>query len=180
MLGVYWGCLIVGALLAVLTIVFGEVLGGALDGMLEFLSLDGVGVEPGSVLGGVTIFGGAGVLLTQYTALGTWWTAVSALAIALALSAALHFFYFKPMKAAENSTAFSLSELVGSIVEVTVPIPAQGYGEVMVSLGTGRTNQIAASWERKAIPRSSKAVVVEVKDGVLYVSPYERAGGTGS
>jgi membrane protein implicated in regulation of membrane protease activity len=173
MLEVYWGCLIVGALIAVVTILFGEALGGALDAVLDLFSLDGIGIDPMTVVGGITIFGGAGVLLTRYTDLGTWWTVPTALAIALVLSAALYFFYLKPMKAAENSTAFSVTELVGSIVEVTVPIPAKGYGEVMVSTGTGRTNQIAASWERKDIPRSSKAVVVEVNDGILYVSPYD-------
>lgn len=36
----YWGCLIGGILFAVVTVLLGDILSSALDGLLDFLSVD--------------------------------------------------------------------------------------------------------------------------------------------
>ncbi|MNP58853.1 putative membrane protein YuaF [compost metagenome] len=75
------------------------------------------------------------------------------------------------MENSENSTGFSESELPGKVGEVTVPIPAHGYGEVMVKLVGGNTLHIASSWDRKEIPAGTVVVVIETaKDGTVQVS----------
>lgn len=175
MLALYWGCLIGGAMFTLVTIVFGDVLDAAVDGMLDFLSLDSAQfLHPLTLVGGVTIFGGAGILMTEYTAWTAWIILICSACLAFLLSAAMYFSYVKPMKHAENSTAYSVKELVGTIVEVSLPIPAGGYGEIIVRTGAGGvSNQIAAGWGDAKIDRDQRAVVVDVRDGVLYVSPFD-------
>ncbi|MNR55843.1 hypothetical protein D3C85_1763010 [compost metagenome] len=77
------------------------------------------------------------------------------------------------MRQSENSTAFSMRELTGKIAEVTVPIPQHGYGEVMVKVGAGFTNQIAASLDGTWLVSGSRVVIVEVKEDVLFVALLE-------
>ncbi|QAY65487.1 NfeD family protein [Paenibacillus protaetiae] len=166
-----WGCLIGGALYAIVFVVFGDGISQAIDGMFEFLSWDGhPWAEPTTIVGGITVFGGAGLLLRQYSSLGALAVIVLALVIAAVVSGALFFLYVRPMKNSENSIAYSLREFTGALAEVITPIPEQGYGEVLVKAGAGYTNQIAASFEGKPIPGGARVVVVEVKEDTLYVS----------
>lgn len=164
-------CLIGGVLYAIVSVIFGDWISQALDGMFDFLSLDGPSfLQPMTIVGGITIFGGAGLLLERYS--GLTWTMIALLALLIAIAGAIavFFLYVRPMENSENSIAFTLGSLAGSLGEVIVPIPEQGCGEVLVKVGAGNTNQIAASYEERAIPSGSRVVVVEVREGVLYVS----------
>jgi hypothetical protein len=172
---VYWICLLGGLALAVVVLFVGDVLDGVLDGALDAL---GHGLlDPLSLVGGVTAFGGAGVVLTETTALGDGATAALAAAAALLLALGLHFAYVRPMKRGENSTAFSLKEYVGRAGEVNTAVPPRGYGEVLVRMGASTTFQPAASADGSAIPAGTPVVVVEVEpDGALRVVPFEEGG----
>lgn len=97
----------------------------------------------------------------------------ASLAAAIVLMVILYFVYVKPMRKAENSTGYSIRDLIGQIGEVSVPIPADGYGEVLVTAGFGRVNQIATSFDGKAIPDGTRVIVVDAADGVLRVSPFD-------
>ncbi|MFD2171062.1 protease [Tumebacillus lipolyticus] len=163
MLELFYGCLIGGILFAVITLIFGHLF--HIAGPEAF--------DPVIIVGWITSFGGTGVLLTTYTSLATWTVVFLAVTVALFLSIMLFFFYVKPMKRSENSTAFSLQDLTGRIGEVSVSIPAEGYGEVVLKIGAGLTNQIAASFDREAVPTGTKVLVVEAKESTLYVSRYD-------
>lgn len=174
---VYWGFFAGGVILAFVIVLFGDVLDGMLDGMLDgvldFLSLEfGEILNPMILVGGATVFGGAGILLTEYTAMQPVPIAVCALLLAVFCSLLVYFLYIKPMKKAENSTAFSIRELSGKIGEIITPVPSHGYGEILIRVGAGMTNQIAASFDHEEIASGTRVVVVEVKDNVLYVSPF--------
>ena len=172
MVEVYWSCLIGGVLFALLTILFGDILGDVFDGIFETLHFDFL--NPMVLVGGITIFGGSGVMLSRYTQVEPLLVALLSLIIALALSIVLYFTYVKPMKNSENSTGYSMQDLVGKIGEVTVPIPVGGYGEVLLKVGAGNTNQIAATLDQDEIPTGTRVVVGDIKEGVLYVFPYEK------
>lgn len=167
----FWGCFITGILFTVVTLVIGELLSSLTD------SLEGHGMaflHPVVLIGGLTIFGGSGIMLLRYTPLGPVLSLLLAICIALCLSTLTWFLYVKPMKQSENSTAFSRNGLIGKIAEVTVSIPESGYGEVIIRVGAaGLTNQIAASLEGTAITGGSRVVIVEVKGEVLFVSLLE-------
>jgi membrane-bound ClpP family serine protease len=178
MITFYWICLVTGVLFTVVTLLLGEVIGHWLGGLFHGASA-GIGhslhvLQPVSLVGGITALGACGLLLTQYTG----WPAAVVLILsaltAVGLSVAVAFFYVRPMQNSENSTGFSIKDLHGAVGEITVPIPSGGYGEVVMKVGAGRTNQIAASFDGAPVPEGSRVVVVESKDGVLYVSPLEK------
>lgn len=174
MLEFYWGCLIGGILFAFVTVILGDLIGDLLDGMLDFLKIDGPDfLEPMVIIGAITSWGGAGVLLSEYTSLEALTVAILSLISAFILSSLVFFFYVKPMQNAENSTSFSFQDFAGKVAEVSVTIPTVGYGEVLVKMGAGNTNQIAASFDGEEIQSGSRVIVIEAKDDTLYVSRYE-------
>lgn len=174
MLSVYWACLFGGVLFALVTVIFGDILGDLFDGFTDALSADHLDfLSPVVIVGGITAFGGAGIMLTDLTPLSAAATAAMALIIALTLSALVYFLYVKHMKNAENSTTYSNTDLVGRMGTVTIPIPAAGCGEVLVRIGAGNTNYPAASTEGREFPAGSRVVVAEVKDGTVWVLDYQ-------
>lgn len=173
MLELYWGCLIFGALFATVTVLFGDLFDNVFHGYFHTVSLDHLDwLQPAVIVGGMTIFGGMGVLLTKYTELMSSVIIMLSLLVAMLLSVLLYFMYIKPMKNCENSSGFFLKELIGRTGEVMVPVPASGCGEVLIKIGAGNTNQIAASKEKVEIPAGTQVIVADIRDGILYVSSY--------
>lgn len=167
----FWACLAGGVLFAVITVVFGDLISNALDGLLDFMSVDGHRIfEPMVLVSAITTFGGAGLLLLRYTPLAGASVIAAAFLISAVTGIIVYFAYVKPMENSENSTAFSIRDLSGRIGEVLVPIPPRGYGEVLVKAGAGNTNQIAASFDGEELEAGAKVVVVEVRDDTLFVS----------
>ena len=167
---VYWWCLGGGFAVTLLLFIVGDLLDGALDA-LGAVHLDHV-LDPLSVVGGVTVFGGAGLLLDAYTGLADTPAAVVAAALAVGLSVVLHFAYVRPMKRSENSTGFSQAEYAGKTGELSTSLTPDGFGEVIVRMGASTTFQTAASFDHTAIAEGSPVVVVEVApDGTLLVAP---------
>lgn len=173
MLEFYWTCLIGGVIFALVTVIFTDVIGNIMDGVFDMISADIHVFDPLVIIGGITVLGGAGITLTEYTGLSTGVVLLLSLLIAVFMSMLVFFFYVKPMKNTETSTGFSIQDLVGKIGEVIVPLPAKGYGEVLVKIGAGHTNQIAASFDREEIQAGTRVVVIEAKDDTLYVSRFE-------
>jgi membrane protein implicated in regulation of membrane protease activity len=171
MLELYWGCLIFGIIFALLSVVLGDFISDFFDGIFDFLSIDGPPfLQPMVIVGFITGFGGAGIVMTDYLAVAQVIIIPLAIIIALSLSVFVYYIYVKPMNNAEVSTGFTYADLVGAIAEVTIPLPKEGYGEVLINIGGGNTNQIAASFDQDEIASGERVVVVEVKDDTLYVS----------
>ncbi|MFD1773301.1 NfeD family protein [Paenibacillus rhizophilus] len=167
----YIGCLFLGVLFALVSLLAGDLIGHALGGMLDFLSFDAL--NPSVLAGGITVFGGAGILLTEYSGLTNDAILVLSLLISVFLSVLLYLGFVKPMNKSEMSTGFSMSELPGKIGEIIVPVPAQGFGEVMVRFGPANTLHTAASFDHRTLPAGTRVVIVEVSEGVALVSELE-------
>jgi membrane protein implicated in regulation of membrane protease activity len=171
---IYWYCLGGGFAFTLLLFVIGDLLEGALDaldGVLDAIDI-GDALDPMSLVGGVTVFGGAGLLLSTYAELATAPEIAIAASIAVLISLVLHFAYVKPMKRSENSTAFSHAEYVGKTGEIGTTVPAAGFGEVYVRMGASTTFQTASSFDGTEIPAGTAVVVVEAgQDGTLRVAP---------
>ena len=157
-ISIFQGSLIIGAILAVFVMVFDEVF--CFEGPINFSEL----------VTGITVFGGAGILLSERTNFSMMLIILFAIAIALLVTLAFYYLYLKPMRESENSTAFSIQDLVGEIGEVITPIGNGKYGEVILRIGASYTNQIAASRGEEEIPRGAKVKVEFVEEGPLYVS----------
>jgi membrane protein implicated in regulation of membrane protease activity len=174
MIEIFWGCLIGGALFAVVSLVAGDVFNHGLDSITDALSFDHLDfLHPTTIASAVTTFGGVGVLLARYTSLQTVPMLSVAIAVSLMIAVALHFVYVKPMRNSENSVGFSMREFTGQIGRITIPIPATGYGEVMIRMGAGNSCQVAASHDGEWIPAGTQVVVVDVIENVLYVSRFD-------
>lgn len=167
----FWACLAGGILFTLVTAVLGDIVSHALHGALDFLSADYL--NPMVLAAGITVFGGTGILLDDYSPLPAAAIIVLALAFAVLTGALIGKYYIRPMKKSENSTAYSMNGLKGRIGEVLTAIPGKGCGEVLVKVGAGNTNQIAASFDGTDIQAGTRVVVVEVKDGTVYVSRFE-------
>ncbi len=85
---IFWWLLAGGAIFTVVSVLIGDVLGGWLDG-LELPGLDWF--RPVVLLGAMTAFGGAGVLLTKYTGLSMSRVVLLALAIAFVIGVLVFF-----------------------------------------------------------------------------------------
>ncbi|WJH35227.1 NfeD family protein [Paenibacillus sp. CC-CFT747] len=171
MVEIYWGCLVLGVLFALVTVLLGDLVSQALDGMLDFLSADYL--KPVTVAGGITSFGGAGILLEHYSGLGSAINLLLALVCAFLLAVAVHYLYVRPMRNSETSSGYTEQSLCGRIGEVLVPIPGTGYGEVLLKIGAANTNRTAGSFDKEDIQAGARVVVVQVRDGAVYVSRFE-------
>jgi membrane-bound ClpP family serine protease len=167
----FWGCLVFGILFTLVTVVLGDLVSSAVDGALDFLSLDFL--NPTVFAVGVTVFGGAGIMLTDYTSVSLLAAAFIALAAAGGIGFLVSRYYVLPMQNTENSTAYSMKGLSGRLGEVITPIPSGGCGEVIVKVGAGNANHIASSFDGNDIQAGARVVVIESRDGVLYVSRFE-------
>ncbi|CQR72735.1 putative membrane protein YuaF [Sporomusa ovata DSM 2662] len=171
MLELYWGCLIFGVIFATVTILFGDLLDSHLDGFFHVFPLEHLEwLQPMVIIGGITIFGGMGLTLTRYTELAFSWVILFSLFTAILLSMLIYFLYIKPMRNCENSVGFFIRDLIGRTGEVTVPIPVSGYGEVLIKIGAGNTNQIAANYDNAELFVGTQVIVIDVRENVLYVS----------
>ena len=171
----YLGCLALGVIFAIVSVLVGDVIGNALHGVFDFVSVDFV--NPTVLAGGITVFGGAGILRTRYSDLEAGPIAALSLLAAAFLGVLMYLGVDKPMHKSEMSNGFSMSELPGKIGEVTVPVPAKGYGEIMVKFGAANSLHTAASFEDEPLPAGVKVVVVDVREGVAWVSEFEKRRG---
>ncbi|GMK37383.1 hypothetical protein PCCS19_04360 [Paenibacillus sp. CCS19] len=172
----FLSCLIGGILFAIISVLLGDWISASLDGALDFLSVEGYSLfRPTVIASWITVFGGAGLLLHEYTKLGTITVLILTFLIASAFAVGLYLSYIRPMEQSENSVGFSIHELVGLLGEVLVPIPQHGFGEVMVQVGAARSHYIAASFDGTEIPPEARIIVVEVdaSEGVLFVSKFD-------
>jgi membrane protein implicated in regulation of membrane protease activity len=170
MIDLYWGCLIGGIIFSLVSL-FGLRAHHGAHGAHHLLRFHAARfLHPTTIVGGITAFGGAGVLLTKYASMPVPAALLLAIAVAVVMSILVHLLLVKPMSNSEASMGFSRQEYVGRTALVTIPIPAAGHGQVMVNMGAGNTCEPAASFDGEAIPSHSRVVVVEVKDHTLYVT----------
>lgn len=129
-------------------------------------------LNPTTLIPGIAAFGGGGILLATYTTLTVGPQVALAICSAILMSVLVHFLFVRPMDRAEISVAFSIQDCVGRTGIITVPVPEHGHGQIMLKMGGSNTVQIAASFDQTYLPKASEVVVVEVRDGILYVAKF--------
>lgn len=80
---------------------------------------------------------------------------------------------------AENSNVSSIKNLEGKEAIVSIPISIGQTGEVIMNSGFTRVNRMARIYENTdgiaEIAKGENVLVIDVKDKVLYVLPYENS-----
>lgn len=78
--------------------------------------------------------------------------------------------FFIQVLSQSTSSNIQLHTIKGVQARVTVPIPAQGIGQIAIVLSGQRMTLSARSSSEVAIPRTTVVIVDSVRDGVAYVS----------
>ncbi|KAF1297706.1 hypothetical protein BAU15_13135 [Enterococcus sp. JM4C] len=160
---IYWYILIGSAVIALVLVLFGDIFDfdGPIDPML---------VVPWFAF--TSLFGYLGEKLTNLN--GVLILAVSII-LASGLVFLLNFYVLVPMRNAESTISTSEKELEGRIATVVTTIPIQGMGEIQMRSVTGSVNRPAAFYtgQTQDAHQGSSVLVIEVKDRICYVVPYE-------
>lgn len=73
-----------------------------------------------------------------------------------------------------SSTNFSKDSLIGSIGQLTLSIDNGGLGEALITKSGSRHSGPAKPYkEGESIPKMAKIIIVDIKDGVFLVQPFD-------
>ncbi|MFD1848464.1 NfeD family protein [Oceanobacillus bengalensis] len=164
---IYLYVLVIAGILTLLYILFGDIAEGVLDST-GFLS-------PILILAFLTFFSTSGYVLEKITSISSIWIIIISAVAALILDIFLNIFVLIPMASAEESLSYTEDSLKGRVGRIIIPIPADGFGEIVIESKSGMISKPAASFDNEEIEEGKKVLVIEVNNGNLYVVPYEQA-----
>src|SRR6266516_5291997 len=175
---VFGVCLLPGGSLLLLTLIFDDLLGGLLN--VVHLGFDLGGVSPTPVLlGFIAMFGVGGLLGEHSFNAGVGGSTLIAVVAGLTGSGVV-FVAFKALGQAESTESFSLQDMIGSTGRVSVAIPANRFGTVLISFA-GASHSMGATADTE-IPAGRVVKVVGVAGNNLVVesAPVTSSGGARS
>jgi membrane protein implicated in regulation of membrane protease activity len=164
---VFGACLLIGGGLLLLTLIFDDLFGGILNAL--HMSFDVAGVSPTPVLlGFVAMFGVGGLFALHTFGLGPGGATGVGVAAGV-VGAAIVLAAFKLLASAESTATFSLNDMVGATGRVSVGIPANRFGTVLISFA-GASHNMTATADAE-IPAGKVVKVVAVAGNNLVVAP---------
>lgn len=164
---VFGVCLLVGGGLLLLTLIFDDLFGGLLNAIHLGFDLGGVSPTP-VLLGFVAMFGIGGLIGLHSFNAGVGVATIIGVVAGL-LGAGVVFGAFRALRQAESTTSFSLEDMVGSTGQVSVTIPANRFGSVLISFAGSSHNMTATADTEIAAGRQVK--VVAIAGNNLIVAP---------
>jgi membrane protein implicated in regulation of membrane protease activity len=163
---VFGVCLLLGGSLLLLTLVVDDIFGGLLGAI--HLGFDVAGVSPTPMLlGFISMFGVGGLFGLHGLGAGPGVATLTGVVAGL-LGSVVVFGAFKVLRQAESTESFSLQDMIGSIGRVSVGIPANHFGTVLISFAGASHNMTATS--DKEIPAGQEVKVVAVAGTNLVVA----------
>lgn len=162
---IYLTILIVIGCCTVLYLFFADVADTSLDTIPIF--------DPTIILSFITFTAAAGYMFEHFTSFTSFIILVSALFIASIFTALLYFFLLVPLRSAEVSLAYTDASLESQVARVIVPIPLDGYGEIVIEGGNGIIAKRAASYHNVEIPYDTHVLIIEIREGTAFVAIYE-------
>jgi membrane-bound ClpP family serine protease len=163
---VFGVCLLAGGAMLLLTLIVDDIFGGLLGAIHVGFDVAGVSPTP-MLLGFVAMFGIGGLLGLHGLNAGVGGATLIGVAAGLVGSGVV-FGAFKVLRQAESSDTFSLQEMIGSTGRVSVGIPANRFGTVLISFA-GASHNLTATADA-AIPAGSQVKVVGVAGTNLVVA----------
>ncbi|MFU1720400.1 NfeD family protein [Bacillus velezensis] len=164
---VYLYTLIISGSLTLLILFFQDVFHGLSEAIpVSFLN-------PALILSFLTIFSASGYIGEIAAPLSSSVIALLSFVLSVLLVSLLHFFVLVPLSSAEESLAYRETDLKGRVGRVITPVPKDGYGEVIIEGIGGAISKSAVSFDQEQIKYGTAVLVIDVKDGVLFVTPHE-------
>ena len=173
---VFGVCLLAGGALLLLTLILDDIFSGLLGAI--HLGFDVAGVSPAPMLlGFLAMFGVGGLFGLHGLGAGVGVATLTGIVAGL-LGSGVVFGAFKVLKQAESSDTFRLEEMIGSTGRVSVGIPANRFGTVLISFAGGSHNLTATADAEIAPGRTVK--VVGVAGSNIVVAPVPPATNEGA
>ncbi|WP_298832736.1 hypothetical protein [uncultured Planococcus sp.] len=130
-------------------------------------------LNPMVILAFITFGAAIGLLLESATSFNEWSVLGIAVMGSAVLDLLLYFCILLPLSSAGSSSAYAEEPLPGQVANVVIPIPVDGYGEVVLETYTGMISKRATGYENEAIDQDEKVLIIEVNDDTLYVQAYK-------
>ncbi|MBM0065753.1 hypothetical protein JNO66_08795 [Bacillus gibsonii] len=165
---IYLYGLIAGGVLTLVYILVSDIL----DGLFEFIP-DGW-FNPTLLLSFVTFVSAGGYLLETLTSINSVVILILSALVSLVLVLLLNIFVLIPLSNAEESNAYTEDDLIGRPGHVIVSIPQDGFGEVILYDSGGNVSKTAKSFDDVEIASGTDIFVIDIKEGVAYVSVKEK------
>ena len=163
---VFGACLLFGGGLLLLTLIVDDIFGGLLGAIHVGFDVAGVSPTP-MLLGFIAMFGVGGLFGLHSLNAGPGGGTVVGVISGL-IGAGVVFGAFKALRSAESTETFSLQDMIGSTARVSVGIPANKFGSVLISFAGASHNltatadvEIPAGHEVKVIAVAGTNLVVE-------------------
>lgn len=145
---------------------------------LGHTQIPGTGHGPGpfnltTILGFLTGFGGCGYVLSRLGFAGGVFVLVLAVLVGLVIAALLFFVLVKVVAHGERVMHERDYDLQGMLGYISIPVPADGVGEMKYVLeGTTRSLGVR-SVNGRAIAKQTEVVITSVEKGIGWVAPYD-------
>ncbi|WP_391118016.1 hypothetical protein [Psychrobacillus sp. L3] len=157
-----YGLIIIG-LITILYVLFAD----AIDGM------DAGIFNPTVFLSFVLFVCATGFILLKLTEWSNTVIIITAFIVSSILSFLLYYFVLLPLSSAEVSTAYTDESLQGSVGKVIVPIPRDGFGEIVIETVNGLLSKRAAEYDNEEVDYGKQVLIIEVASGTFLVKEYE-------
>lgn len=105
----------------------------------------------------------AGFILEKLALFSSGWNIVAAILIGIILSVLFYLFILVPLKSADVSLAYTEESLGGQLGRVIVPIPIDGFGEVVIETASGMISKRAVGFDNETIDYDTTVLIVEGK-----------------
>ncbi|QTD43421.1 NfeD family protein [Sporosarcina sp. Te-1] len=162
---VYLTVLIIAGLATILYIFFSDITEGIGEGSPL--------LDPAVILAFITFTSAIGYILELLTGWNHSLILIVSLVGAILLDVLLYFFVLLPLKSAEVSMTYTDESLTGQVGKVIVPIPVDGFGEIIIETVNGIISKRAAGYENEPIDYGKEVLIIEVKEGTFIVKEYE-------
>ena len=163
---IYLTILIVIGCCTVLYLFFADVADASVDG-IPFL-------DPAILLSFITFTAASGYIFEHFSSFTSFIIFVIAIIIASIFTVLLYFFLLVPLRSAEVSLAYTDESLESQVARVIVPIPVDGFGEIVIEGVNGIISKRAASYHNSEIPYDAQVLIIEVRKGTAFVAVYEK------
>ncbi|MCP6682377.1 hypothetical protein [Bacillus nakamurai] len=164
---IYLYTLIIAGSLTLLFLFFNDVFHGLSEAVpVSFLN-------PALILSFLTIFSASGYIGEIAAPLSSPVIGLLSFAVSVLFVSLLHIFVLVPLSSAEESLVYREADLRGRVGKIITSVPKDGYGEVLIEGIGGAISKSAVSFDNEQINYGTAVLIIDVKDGVLSVTPHE-------
>ncbi len=130
--------------------------------------------NPAVILSFITFTAAAGYCFERFFGFTSIINLFIAIVLASVFTALLYYFLLVPLRSAEVSLAYTDESLEGQTGKIIVPVPMNGFGEMIIETANGIISKRAASYHNVEIPYNTRVLIIEVRNGTAFVAIYEK------